>query len=173
MGLYLLSRGPHCESPWTNGQITSGQWRLGSRGTRSYQERGSRRTTFIGPSPLYFTTVSLSLSLCFSFLYQPSPARFCTIPLPESSATLSPAPEKRIRRYTSLPEIFLSWLFYLSLPEKPFRGWNEYRGFQAGFSKVSKGNDFSFVLMGIVFFLGLKVLEERAWVPLCNLLNDN
>ena len=113
MGLYLLSRGPHCESPWTNGQITSGQWRLGSRGTRSYQERGSRKTTFIGPSPLYFTTVSLSLSLSFflflfSTNYPPhaNPARFCTIPLPESSAMLPSASEKRIRRYTSLPRNF-------------------------------------------------------------------
>lgn len=44
MGLYLLSRGPHCESPWTNGQITSGQWRRGSKGTRSYRRRRSKGT---------------------------------------------------------------------------------------------------------------------------------
>lgn len=88
MGLYLLSRGPHCESPWTNGQITSGQWRLGSRGTRSYQEPGSRGTTFIGPSPLYFTTVPPSLG---NPPPRVNPSRFCTLPLPESSATPSSA----------------------------------------------------------------------------------
>lgn len=56
MGLYLLSRGPHCESPWTNGQITSGQWRRGSKGTRSYRGRRSKGTTLPSshpPPPLF------------------------------------------------------------------------------------------------------------------------
>lgn len=93
MGLYLLSRGPHCESPWTNGQITSGQWRRGSKGTRSYRRRPLQGNDFIPVPRSLLTPFRAPLSPVFPLLFYdrrpPRPRRRCH------------PPEKRIRRYTS------------------------------------------------------------------------
>lgn len=117
MGLYLLSRGPHCESPWTNGQITSGQWRRGSKGTRSYRGRRSKGTTlppfpFPSPSPSSLTP----------FILRPPPysrrRRRCHPPekrirrytfaskFPSDCPYLSPRLQRRSSRFLSLLEIF-------------------------------------------------------------------
>jgi len=91
MGLYLLSRGPHCESPWTNGQITSGQWRRGSKGTRSYRGCRSKGTT-LPPFPFP----------AFPFPAFPPFTPFILRPPPYSHRRRRcHPPEKRIRRYTS------------------------------------------------------------------------
>lgn len=110
MGLYLLSRGPHCESPWTNGQITSGQWRRGSKGTRSYRGRRSKGTT-LPPSRSPFRFSPSSRPPAPPFILRPPPysrrRRRCH------------PPEKRIRRYTSASKFPSDCPYFSPLPRPP------------------------------------------------------
>lgn len=165
MGLYLLSRGPHCESPWTNGQITSGQWRLGSRGTRSYQEPGSRGTTFIGPSPLYFTTVPPSLG---NPPPRANPSRFCTLPLPESSATPSSARKADSPLHVSARNFPPLTSLYLYL-RNVFAGRMNIEAPSSRFYRLPVGMVVS-LFQWICFLLRWDVVEEYMVISTNNLL---
>lgn len=143
MGLYLLSRGPHCESPWTNGQITSGQWRLGSKGTPflPQQELGLEAGDdfYRARSPLFYD-------------------RFHLLPdqLPESSATPPSARKADSPLHVSSPK-FPSPSLHFPLPSPPLLEDTVY----SGMGRVSRLDFLNFFFFHRFLSLLLLLLHSR------------